>query len=132
LALQKEARLVQAMILIVEDDAIVRNSLTLVLRAHGHEVMEARDGPEALTLLNKRDFGLVITDLVMPKLNGFDLVDQIRSRWPRTPILLISGYVSEDAGKTILGGVAEFMHKPIDPPALITTVQRLLAPINDS
>jgi DNA-binding NtrC family response regulator len=118
------------MILIVEDDAIVRNSLALLLRTHGHEVMEARDGTEAVTLLNNRDFGLVITDLVMPKTNGFHLVDQIRSKWPQTPILLISGYVSQDAGKIILGDVAEFMHKPIDSPALIATVQRLLIPIS--
>ena len=120
------------MILIVEDDAIVRNSLAVLLRAEGHEVMAARDGTEALTLLNNQRFGLVITDLVMPKLNGFQLVDQIRSKWSQIPILLISGYVSQDAGKIILGDVAEFMCKPIDPPALIATVQRLLTPISPS
>jgi DNA-binding response OmpR family regulator len=120
------------MILIVEDDAIVRNFLAVLLRAQGHEVMESRDGTEALALLNDRHFGLVITDLVMPKLDGFHLVDQIRSRWPQTPILLISAYLSQDAGKIILGDVAEFMHKPIDPLALIATVQRLLIPIPTS
>jgi CheY-like chemotaxis protein len=122
----------QAMILIVEDDAVVRDSLALLLRGQGHEVIAARDGTEALALLNNQRFGLVITDLVMPKLNGFQLVGQIRSKWPQTPILLISGYVSQDAGKIILGDVAEFMRKPIDPPALIATVQRLLTPISPS
>jgi CheY-like chemotaxis protein len=114
------------MILIVDNDAVVRNSLVVLLRAQGHEVTAVRDGTEALTLLGNRHFDLVITDLLMPKLNGFHLVAQIRSRWPQTPILLISAYVSQDAGKIISGDVAEFMHKPINPTALIATVRRLL------
>jgi DNA-binding response OmpR family regulator len=65
-------------------------------------------------LLNNRHFDLVITDLVMPKLNGFHLVAQIRSRWPQTAILLISAHVSRDAEK-LFQATAEFMHKPIDP-----------------
>ena len=54
-----------------------------------------------------------------------NLVAQIRSRGPQTPILLISAYVSQDAGKIISGDVAEFMHKPINPTALIATVRCL-------
>ncbi|TMA97004.1 MAG: response regulator [Deltaproteobacteria bacterium] len=93
-------KFLQAMILIVDNDAVVRNSLVVLLRARGHEVTAMRDGTEALTLLDNRHFDLVITDLVMPKLTAFHLVAQIRSRWRQTPILLISAYVSQDAGKS--------------------------------
>ena len=114
------------MILLVEDEAITRNAFADALRREGQEVIEAADGVEALSLLDKWDFDLVITDLVMPKLNGFLLVAQIRATRPRIPVLLISGYLSQDGGRIISSGSAEFMHKPIDPPDLVAAVQRLL------
>jgi CheY-like chemotaxis protein len=114
------------MILLVEDEAITRSAFADALRRGGQQVVEAADGIQALSFLDEWHFDLVITDLVMPGLNGFELVAQIRSNWPRMPILLISAYVSQEGGKIISHGSAEFMHKPIDPPNLITTVQRLL------
>jgi CheY-like chemotaxis protein len=110
----------------VKDEAIVRHSFAQLLRAQGHVVIEASNGIDALALLDQWHFHLVITDLVMPKLDGFRLVAQIRARWRWTLILLISAYLSEHAGRAISGS-AEFMHEPIDPPALIETVQRLLS-----
>jgi CheY-like chemotaxis protein len=111
-------------ILLVEDEAITRNAFADALRREGQQVVEA-DGMQALSFLDEWHFDLVITDLVMPRLNGFELVAQIRSKWPRMPILLISAYISQEGGKIISDGSAEFMHKPIDPPNLIATVQRL-------
>jgi len=113
-------------ILLVEDEAITRNAFADALRREGQEVIEAADGVQALSLLDKWDVDLVITDLVIPRLNGFLLVAQIRATRPRMPVLLISGYLSQDAGRIISSGSAEFLHKPIDPPDLIATVQRLL------
>jgi CheY-like chemotaxis protein len=112
-------------ILLVEDEAITRNAFADALRREGQQVVEAADGMQALSFLDEWHFDLVITDLVMPRLNGFELVAQIRSKWPRMPILLISAYISQEGGKIISDGSAEFMHKPIDPPNLIATVQRL-------
>jgi DNA-binding NtrC family response regulator len=114
------------MILLVEDEAVTRLAFGQLLRAHGHEVMEAGDGAQALALLNKLRFDLVITDLVVPNLNGLNLASFIRARWPKMPIILISGYLSENAGKIILEGLADFLQKPIRPSALVATVQRLL------
>jgi chemosensory pili system protein ChpA (sensor histidine kinase/response regulator) len=91
----------------------------------GQEVIQAEDGIRALSLLRKSHVDLVIVDLEMPKLNGFELVGQIRSKWPDTPILIISAYISQDAER-ISDSNAEFMRKPIDPADLIATVQRLL------
>jgi two-component system, cell cycle sensor histidine kinase and response regulator CckA len=113
------------MILLVEDEAISRYAFAQILRSKGHEVVEAANGVEALTLLDKYTFNLIITDLVMPGLDGFALVAQIRQKLPNVPIVLISGYTAAYAAEA-LDGLTEFLAKPIDPPALIATVQRLL------
>jgi two-component system response regulator AtoC len=88
--------------------------------------MESANGTEALALLNKWRVELVITDLVVPNLNGLNLISLIRARWPKMPIVLISGYLSQDAGNIILDGLADFLQKPIRPSALVATVRRLL------
>jgi two-component system, response regulator YesN len=88
--------------------------------------MEAANGTEALALLNKWRVELIITDLVVPNLNGLNLISLIRARWPKMPIVLISGYLSQDAGNIILDGLADFLQKPIRPSALVATVRRLL------
>jgi CheY-like chemotaxis protein len=119
------------MILLVEDEPGSRYALARVLRGHGYDVREAADGNEALTLIQELLFGklsidLVITDLRMPNETGLVLAAHIRGKWPRIPILLMSGYLSEDAGKLVSEGLAEFISKPVDQPALVAAVQRLL------
>jgi len=114
------------MILVVEDDIISARALTLILRTAGHEVMNSGDGTEALELLAKHRFELVITDLLMPKLNGLDLINTIRIKWPDVPLILMSGFLWQDAGKAIMDGRATFLQKPIQPTTLIMTVERLL------
>jgi len=114
------------MILLVENDTISRNAFARLLRAQGHQVVEVTDGQEALEFLPKDNFDLVIADLVMPRVNGLELAAQIRRHWPVMPILLMSAYLSQDGAKIISDGFAEFIQKPIDPPVLIATVQRLL------
>ena len=118
------------MILLVEDEIITRNAFADALQREGHDVLQAADGVKALSLLDSYRVDLVITDLVMPKLNGFHLIAEIRSKWPHMPILLISAYMSHEGGRIISGETAEFMHKPIDPPDLIAAVQRLLPTVH--
>jgi len=113
-------------ILIVEDEVITRNAFADALQMEGHQVLQAGDGVQALSLLDKQHVDLVITDLVMPKLNGFHLISEIRSKWPHVPILLISAYMSQEGGRIVTNGSADFLHKPINPPDLIAAVQRLL------
>jgi CheY-like chemotaxis protein len=114
------------MILLVEDHAISRYAIARILRNESHDVIEAADGNEALALLAKLRFALVITDLVMPNLDGLGLVAQIFGKWPDTPILLMSTYLSVEAGKLVSAGLAEFIYKPIDMPAFIAIVLRLV------
>src|SRR6476619_3666285 len=113
------------MILLVEDEERAREVFARILRHAGYAVMEAADGLEALALLENLPCDLVVSDILMPKLNGYALVARIRAKWPNMPIILTSGYLSQDAAQRISGSV-EFIPKPIDPQALIATVQRLV------
>jgi DNA-binding NtrC family response regulator len=115
------------MILLVEDDAPNSRAVTLALKTAGYEVMSAGDGTEAMELLYKHDFELVITDLVMPQLNGLNLINAIRLKQPCMPVILMSGYLAKDAGKAIIDQAAAYLQKPVNPTALIMTVERMLS-----
>jgi CheY-like chemotaxis protein len=112
-------------ILFVEDDSQNRVVYSNLLRNRGYQVAEANDGVEAVELLEKQVFDVVISDLVLPKLHGLNLVYEIRSRWPDVPIIVISGYLPDSEGKVILEGSAEFIQKPIKPEILFATLESL-------
>jgi DNA-binding NtrC family response regulator len=110
------------MILLVEDDPPSSRALTLALKTAGYEVINADNGTEALELLVMHDFELVITDLVMPNLNGLNLINAVHFKRPHMPVILMSGYLVKDAGKAIIDQTAVFLQKPINPTALIMAV----------
>jgi DNA-binding NtrC family response regulator len=113
-------------ILLVEDDSITRKSISDTLRREGYEVTEAKDGAEGLELINRNRFDLVLSDLVLPKMHGLELVELLHSKFPATPTVVMSGYLSKESGTTILEGWAEFIEKPIDSEILLATVKHLL------
>ena len=115
-----------ANILVVDDDLLNRELISKVLRKDGHRVVEACDGALALEILQALSFDLVVTDFVMPKLNGLKLVEHLHLLQPRLPIIFITGYLSTVSGKAILDNVAEFLPKPFELDVLRSTVQRLL------
>ncbi|MGH7825212.1 MAG: response regulator [Candidatus Binatia bacterium] len=115
-----------ARILLVEDESITRASIADFLRKEGFDVDEARDGAQAMEFFEKRHFDVVITDFVMPQLNGLKLIARVHSMSPGTPIILITAYLSRDSGKAILQETAEFIGKPIEPNVLLATVHDLL------
>jgi two-component system cell cycle sensor histidine kinase/response regulator CckA len=115
------------MVLLVEDDAICRMDFARQLRSNGYEVLEAGDGAEAIELLEQHynEIELVVTDLALPKVNGFDVVTNVQRRWPKIPMIMISGYLSEDRGHAILGSTVDILRKPFHPNALIALAQRM-------
>ena len=114
------------MILLVEDDAISRTHFAETLRGYGYEVMEAGDGVKALAVLGRFHCDLVITDMVLPHLNGLNLIARIQTIWPKLPVIMVSGYLSENAGRNIFDGKIDCFTKPVRPSALVTMVQRLV------
>ena len=80
-----------AKILVVDDDIFIRSFMEAALRTGGYSCRCAEDGVVALALLEKDMFDIVISDIEMPRLNGFQLLSEIRSRYPATKTLMISG-----------------------------------------
>ena len=114
------------MVLIVEDNAHARELFARIVSGLGHEVLESEDGTDALRLLDMHEVDLVITDLRMPKMDGFSLISHVRLKWPRLPIVLVSGYVSPDDVSKNRDEFLEISPKPVDRGHLIATVNRFV------
>src|SRR5262249_24065474 len=88
--------------LVIEDDRLNRDLISMILRIDGHGVVEACDAVTALEVASTMHFDLVITDFVMPKLNGFKFLKQLHALQPRLPIIFITGYRSAISRTTML------------------------------
>lgn len=106
-----------ARILIIDDSAFTRRQLRKVLLSLGHEVMEAASGAEGLTMLESHTPAYVVTDLLMPEMDGFDFIDAVRKRTDKlrkTPILVLSADVQEASRyRTSELGAERFLNKPV-------------------
>lgn len=112
------------MILLVDDEEGYRELVARMLAKAGYEVVQAADGIEALSLLEKSKIDLVISDILMPVLNGYALVARLRAKWPNMPVILTTGFLSMDAAKTMMNGSVDFIPKPINADTLIDMIHR--------
>jgi DNA-binding NtrC family response regulator len=113
-------------LLIVDDELNEREGLSQILAAAGHEVKTAGDGLEALEALQDFRASVILTDLKMPRMDGFELIEKLRSEGLLPPTIVLTAFGSlEMAVSTIhdLGGFW-FLEKPIDIPALHVLVER--------
>jgi CheY-like chemotaxis protein/anti-sigma regulatory factor (Ser/Thr protein kinase) len=114
-------------ILVVDDDRSTRHVLQKVLSGAGFSTAAAKDGVEALELLKSRRFDLLLLDVWMPRMNGLDLLAQLRNRKHRPRVIVMT---SDDAPQTLLTAVREqaftYVHKPVESLALLQTVREVL------
>ena len=112
-------------VLVVEDDAALRDAVCLTLELAGHRPVGVDGGPPALAVLEERAFHLVLSDLRMQPMDGLELLGQIRSRLPQLPVLLMTAYGDvEKAVAAMRGGACDFLMKPFEPQALLEHVRR--------
>jgi DNA-binding NtrC family response regulator len=118
-----------ARILVADDEAAFRELLADVLEGAGHEVVEARDGAEALAALERGSFDLVLTDQRMPRLGGIELVRRSRALSGAPPVVVLTAYGTiPEAVEAVRLGAADYLTKPLpSPAALLAVVDRLLA-----
>jgi YesN/AraC family two-component response regulator len=119
-------------ILLVDDEDLLREGVREILEMSDYTVIEARDGEEALSLFAINNVDLVISDIVMPNMDGVDLVTRLRESFPDIPILTISGgsrVVSARFGldSALLSGANDSLTKPFNAKQLLEKVGRLLA-----
>jgi CheY-like chemotaxis protein/two-component sensor histidine kinase len=116
-------------ILLAEDDEGVRRLIELVLRRSGYRVLSAGSGREAVELfrLEEEHVALVISDLVMPELDGREATDAMRRLRPTLEVLFLSGYTAEViSGRAKLRDQDELLMKPVEPEVLLRKVRELL------
>ena len=110
-------------ILIVDDNPNMSSLLSEMLEVFDYESVRARDGKEALTALEKSKFSLVITDMRMPNMTGLELLERVKDKYPKLPVVLISGYAVGDfsgSGDTVKPD--GFLPKPF----MMSDIEKLL------
>ncbi len=123
----------QHMLLIVDDDAAVRDSLAEWLRAGGYLVAEASDGESALRRLERGDVDLVISDGQMSPMDGYELLNRVKVEYPKLPLVMMSGYGSIDkAVSAMKNSAAHYLAKPIDNDELSLVLQDCLPSLSGS
>jgi signal transduction histidine kinase len=114
-----------ATVLIVEDDPRVRRLIEIVLRRAGHDVVSVAGPRDALAALNSQaDFNLVLTDVVMPEMNGYDLAAEVRRIVPCARVVFMSGFACDIVRQPVAD---PFLAKPFTIESLTTAVQQALA-----
>ncbi|MDH4320653.1 MAG: response regulator [Desulfobulbaceae bacterium] len=112
--------------MLVDDDASALRLLNRQIAAFGLEADQAQDGMEAMELLHNRPYGVVITDLLMPKMNGIELLQNITKHQPFTDVLVISGQDKSHCFSHIMeAGASDFIEKPFTLDELKTKLQRI-------
>jgi two-component system, chemotaxis family, chemotaxis protein CheY len=123
-SLPLSARVRQADVLVVDDEADVRASMSEVLRISGFTVDEAEDGAVALGLLREKNYGMVLLDIRMPKLDGVSLIEALGEL---PPVVVHSAFMLSAEERQRLGvKVARYLHKPVTPQELLSTVHGIL------
>ena len=114
-------------ILIVEDDKELNELFCTVLIKNGYKTTSAKDGAEALDALDKKYIDLIISDIMMPNMDGFELVKSIRDALFNLPILMITAKESfQDKQRGFLLGADDYMVKPINVSEMVLRVGALL------
>lgn len=114
-------------ILVAEDDSNTRKLMAAVLREHGFNPLTAENGIEALKLLDRHHIDLVLLDIMMPGMDGYELTKQLRATDYTLPILMVTAKVlPEDKRKGFIVGTDDYMTKPVDEEEMILRIKALL------
>jgi two-component system cell cycle response regulator CpdR len=117
-----------ARVLIVEDEESVRDFVTRVLTMHGHGVLVAKDGAEAVELMDSHHFDLLLSDIAMPMMDGISLALKVRASRPHVPIILMTGFADERQRAHNLTLLIEgLITKPFNMEQLLACVNKALA-----
>lgn len=114
-------------ILVVEDDKSTARLMKAVLRHGGYEVVEAGNGVEALATMDTQHIDLIVLDIMMPKMDGYELTERLRSCGNMVPILMVTAkQLPEEKCKGFLVGTDDYMVKPVNQEELLLRIKALL------
>jgi len=120
-------------ILLVDDDAAIRKVIPEILKKHGYRVQIASNGVEALLLVDKEKFDLILSDIYMPKLDGYQLLEHMNNKNINIPVVFITGMETEESEiKGFKLGAVDFIRKPIQNDILLLRLKKLLDSYNNN
>ncbi len=120
----------QKKVLVVEDHPDTRSVLLLMIERWGFDVVGARNGREAMTMVEASDFDLMVVDMAMPLMDGFELAKRVRARSQskNTPILAVTALdAPEDRDRCLKAGCSDYLPKPFSFDDLKARIEALLA-----
>jgi DNA-binding NtrC family response regulator len=117
----------QFRILVVDDEAVIREGLRRILDSNRFVVETCVSGRSAIEALHERDFDLIVTDLKMPGMSGIEVLKAVRTLQPDTPVIMITGYATiETAVEAMKNGALDYLAKPFAPDQFLEKVERAL------
>jgi DNA-binding NtrC family response regulator len=114
-----------ARVLIVDDEPLILRTFAAILTADGHETWRASRAAKAQAILSKQEIDVVVSDVVMPEMNGISLLELISRHWPATKVILITGQPSREIrADASAHGAYDYLIKPISRTKLCEIVQK--------
>ncbi len=114
-------------ILVVDDEDALRTVLSSELTSEGYDVRSAADGDEAIEVLKREKVDLILLDIKMPRMNGFEVLRHVKKTRPRTKVVMLTAFADlKNAIESKKLGAEDFVSKPYDLVDLLTTIDRVL------
>ena len=115
-------------ILVVDDEAALRTVLSSELHTEGYMVSTASDGDEAIDLLQSHSYDLILLDIKMPRVDGFQVLRYVKEKIPHIKVIMLTGFADlKNAIESKKLGAEDFISKPYDLVDLLATIERVLA-----
>ncbi|MCX5716770.1 MAG: response regulator, partial [Nitrospirae bacterium] len=113
-------------ILVAEDEEITLNNIVETLQEEGYKIASSRNGADALQMIEKDHFDVLITDIKMPGISGIELLDKVREHHPETEVIIITGFGSiSSAVEAMKKGAVDYITKPFDLDELLLKVGKI-------
>jgi DNA-binding response OmpR family regulator len=114
-------------IMVVEDDKNVRRLMETVLTRYGYEPIPARDGAEALEIMDRKHVDLIVLDVMMPRMDGYEFTNILRTGGCNVPILMVTARETQnDKKRGFIVGADDYMVKPVDEEEMVLRIAALL------
>jgi len=114
-------------VLLVEDEDGAREALTKILKTYRHEVTAVASGEAALEIFKGGGFDIVLTDLTLPGVSGWDVAKSVKGSNPATPVIVLSGWdIKKDDAKIAESGVSMVLSKPVKVRDMIAAIENIL------
>ena len=116
----------QTTVLVAEDDKLIRTIFAEIVKGEGFDVVEADDGQSALDLVTSRKIDMIISDMKMPEMSGFDLLVAVKKTHPEIPVTVITGFNSEyREDEALAAGADAYLTKPFKVADVVGTLRRM-------